>query len=331
MWCFATIFFHHRKLKAVLHEKCPLRASPIFRDIPSDIMLLPGIAHTWNSMEDTPVFTGIPPHIILMSGIEGLKCEIEYLKGTIINQLQDDMDRRGFYSTERNTKTIIDTMTSQTKQIMEEIVRKTEALTSKITETPGTNGSNFMEIEIEEEEEEEDNECSGECFDYEVLDLRRKIKREVSLEQTKKRKFTVRSHHGKLNVLPFTYQFHPITLSQIIVNWLLGSVSYNISPIWTLSSKKVKHINNGMRMCNLMKCFMSEVKRVTIKKFCLKSKMKDWDYICAINVWDYVQNDFNIKYMANNKGKYPNGKQFTIAFHIQISCRIQRMHSQIYI
>ena len=29
--------------------------------------------------------------------------------------------------------------------------------------------------------------------------------------------------------------------------------------------------------------------------------MKDWDYMSAINIWDNVQNDFSIKYMANNK------------------------------
>ena len=30
MCCFATIFSHHEKLKAMLHDECPLRASPIF-------------------------------------------------------------------------------------------------------------------------------------------------------------------------------------------------------------------------------------------------------------------------------------------------------------
>ena len=54
-----------------------------------------------------------------MSEIEGLKCEIKSLKGKIINQLQDDMDKRGFSSTDHNIKTIIDAMESQTKQIME--------------------------------------------------------------------------------------------------------------------------------------------------------------------------------------------------------------------
>ena len=53
---------------------------------------------------------------------------------------------------------------------------------------------------------------------------------------------------------------------------------------------------------------MYEVKRVAIDKVCCKSKMKDWYYISAINVWDNVQNDFNIKYIANNKPKKTHGK-----------------------
>ena len=73
MCCFATIFFHHKKLTAMIHKKCPLRASPTFRYIPSDIMALTRISHPQKIMEDTPEFTGISPHIILMSEIEVLK------------------------------------------------------------------------------------------------------------------------------------------------------------------------------------------------------------------------------------------------------------------
>ena len=56
-------------------------------------------------------------------------------------------------------------------------------------------------------------------------------------------------------------------------------------------------------MWNMMKFFMSEVKRVAIEKVCWKSKMKYCYYRGVINVWDNARNDFNIKYMANNKLK----------------------------
>ena len=96
-------------------------------------MSLAQISHTWNDTEDIPEFTGIPPHNLLMSEIELFKLEIESLKGEIINQLQDEMRKRCLSSMENNTKTIIDAMASQTKDIMEEKVRMMEVLTSKVT------------------------------------------------------------------------------------------------------------------------------------------------------------------------------------------------------
>ena len=160
---------------------------------------------------------------------------------------------------------------------------KNELLTSKVTEGSGTNGSNIMDIAIEEEEDDKCNECFDELFDDEVLDLRRK-KQEVSMEQTKKRKFMVVYHHGKLNVLPYNYYFPPMTCSPLIVNCLPGSLYNNVPLLWNFSSKKVTHINNGVRMWNIMKGFMYEVNRLAIDKVCCKSKIKDWGYMSSINV-----------------------------------------------
>ena len=53
----------------------------------------------------------------------------------------------------------------------------------------------------------------------------------------------------------------------------------------------------------MIKCFISEVKRVAIDKLCWEVKTIAWDYMSAINVWNNEQNDFNIKYMVNNKRK----------------------------
>ena len=92
-----------------------------------------------------------------------------------------------------------------------------------------------------------------------------------------------------------------ISCSQKMVNWLLYNVFDNVPPLSTLSSKEVNRINKGTRMWNMMKCFINEVKRVFIEKVCWKSKIKNWDYMSAIIVWDNGHNDFNIKYMANNK------------------------------
>ena len=55
--------------------------------------------------------------------------------------------------------------------------------------------------------------------------------------------------------------------SHIIVNCSLERLSDNVPPLWYFISKGVKHIKNGMRMWNMMKFFVSEVKRVAIDKF----------------------------------------------------------------
>ena len=79
----------------------------------------------------------------------------------------------------------------------------------------------------------------------------------------------------------------------------------------------------------MMKCFMSKFKIVAIDKVCWKAKMKDWDCMSAISVWDNVHNYFNNKYMANNKQKNkPHVKQFKIPCHLQLSFRIQRIYQQ---
>ena len=56
--------------------------------------------------------------------------------------------------------------------------------------------------------------------------------------------------------------------------------------------------------------------------------MKDWYYMIAINIWDNVRNDFNISntWLITNREKKPHEKYFTIACHIQIYFRIQRIH-----
>ena len=116
----------------------------------------------------------------------------------------------------------------------------------------------------------------------------------------KKIKFTVGYHHGKLNVLPYNYYFPPMTCSPLIVNCLPGSLYNNVPLLWNFSSKKVTHINNGVRMWNIMKGFMYEVNRLAIDKVCCKSKIKDWGYMSSINVWGNMQNGHKINW-------YPGG------------------------
>ena len=72
---------------------------------------------------------------------------------------------------------------------------------------------------------------------------------------------------------------------------------------------------------------MSEVKIVAIDKVFWKAKMKDWDYISAINV-GIMCRMISISNALLITNKKTNGEQFPIAFHLQISFRIQIMRSK---
>ena len=56
-----------------------------------------------------------------------------------------------------------------------------------------------MYKDIEEEKEQEGKEYSEDCIDEEVLNLRRKIKWEEIMEQTKKKQITVGYNYVKIN------------------------------------------------------------------------------------------------------------------------------------
>ena len=60
-------------------------------------------------------------------------------------------------------------------------------------------------------------------------------------------------HQGKISVLLSKYQLLMINYSQLILNWLLGSVSEIIPFLCTFSSKDVNNIKIGTRMWNMMK------------------------------------------------------------------------------
>ena len=87
-----------------------------------------------------------------------------------------------------------------------------------------------MDIAIKEGKQEADNECFDKCFDDEVLDLRRK-KRGSKFGANKEENIYGGISLWETKFLPSNYQFPLMTFSQLILNWLLGSVSENVPPI----------------------------------------------------------------------------------------------------
>ena len=96
-----------------------------------------------------------------------------------------------------------------------------------------------------------------------IIQLRRRKQREKSLMALKCRKHTMGSHHGSLTPLPQDWKFPSMTWTQLIHNWLLGNVAYNIPPLVYLDVNHVRHCNGtGNSMRNNMKVMIKHVRKV---------------------------------------------------------------------
>ncbi len=92
---FATLCFHNDYLRATLHKRNKLHASPFFTQIPSDILKLAVVRFPWDSNMYTPPFSGIPPHVTILANLRGLKEDVKELRHQVHKDFVEEMDERG--------------------------------------------------------------------------------------------------------------------------------------------------------------------------------------------------------------------------------------------
>ena len=74
------------------------------------------------------------------------------------------------------------------------------------------------------------------------------------ITNTKKQKFTISLHHGRLITLPVNFEFpQGMTLFQLVRNWLIGDIDENIPPFQHLYSYFIKHDKNTIMQYNRIK------------------------------------------------------------------------------
>lgn len=308
-YCFASICYHYDFLKENLHEKCILRSSSIFRDIPIQISSLARVSYSWNKTPDTPKFTGIPPHVIHMVQIEELKKKIESMEENIMAGIRHEMDTRGFASNSHNTKCITDSIAALSSSLIKELIEKTnicdKSVKNAITAESIRDYNDFMmENEDDTENENETTIDLNEDFLEEERQIKRKRVRERAEESVNKRIFTVGFHHGAMNPLPPNYIFPSMTLSQLITNWCLGDKGANIPPLrrFVDSPHLLKHIKWGVKNFNMMKYLMLIVAKAGQNANCWKDH---WDYNSVNYLLTTIVPPLKEKYLAksNRKGE----------------------------
>jgi hypothetical protein len=110
--CFSTICYHYKHLQDNLGKNCVLRQSPNFKDVPESIYSVARIAYPWNKTTDIPTFTGIPPHMTQLSELKSVQEKLDALKGSLMDEMKSEMEKRGFVSTKCNTMKIMDEIES---------------------------------------------------------------------------------------------------------------------------------------------------------------------------------------------------------------------------
>lgn len=309
--CFASICHHKEYLLDNLHERCPLRASPMFRDIPDSIVSLAKVSYPWDKTADTPSFTGIPPHVLMLCELEEVKKELRLVREGIIDGLKDAMDERGFASHDHNTKKIIDAMNAQTQKIFE-----TLAARDKNIDNIARSGQDEEAVVIEAEDAESDNEYEAEIqkdvgvTHEEVLAMRKR--RQKAREFQKKRKYTVGFHHGKFNILPANYVFPTYTCYEMVISWLVGDGT--IPPLWTLSPADVSHLKYGRSTLSNMQSFMRIIEQYGRRRGKWLNNMKMWNYKSANTMWESIREDLKKDVLSKSNRK--NEMSYKRAYNI---------------
>ncbi|EJK63971.1 hypothetical protein THAOC_15345, partial [Thalassiosira oceanica] len=94
----ASICYHYDDLQRDIDQHSPLRSAALFRDIPDNIRVLATVRYPWNKTSDTPKITGVPPHVTHLAELHALKEEVTNLREGIMNEIREEMDKRGFNS-----------------------------------------------------------------------------------------------------------------------------------------------------------------------------------------------------------------------------------------
>ncbi|KAL7494346.1 hypothetical protein ACHAWT_003470 [Skeletonema menzelii] len=264
--CFASICYHHSTLLADLDVECPLRHAPVFRDIPEEFKNRAKVAFPWNKTRDTPKFNGIPPHVLHIAKMEELEKKIESMEDNLMKRITDEMESRGFSSTEYKTSSIKDVFTSviedltkelrhELKEVKESVRNHRRDFTGDLAEVEPISLNtctiiNEDDVDVASDDDNDGaalNESTDELTDKQKQEARKRKKSIRSADAMKKRKFSVGFHHNKLNALPPDFVFPSMVVPQFISCYLVGDVEKNIPPLGTLSSAEAGHCKTTAR------------------------------------------------------------------------------------
>ena len=244
-----------------IYAECSLRASEIFKDIPSQFTKIVKVSYPLeNDGTNTciPNCSGIPPHVMILAEVELSRNEVKVIRDQIKDDMNSVIDERGVGGNEFLPNSILKAIEASVQK-MQDIASKAVVANSNGggsdiykpngyyngDSAPNVSGVAFIEYE-DNDGGFKFNDITNRQLDRgeEVRALERKNISEAKLK-LKKRKLTVGFHHGSLQVVPVYWKFPNMTIKHLIDNWFIGNEREKIPPFAVLKFNKVAHIKTA--------------------------------------------------------------------------------------
>ena len=108
-YCFASLCFHCEFLKSVLEPSSRIRTSPLFINVPADIIAKAKAINYKDAIghKCAPRLTGIPPHIVILNNLSGLTDRLDECSEEVVTKIKEDLDQKMMGGRDKNQALMI--------------------------------------------------------------------------------------------------------------------------------------------------------------------------------------------------------------------------------
>jgi hypothetical protein len=310
----ASICYHYPYLLIHLSQECPLRASPLFRDIPVNLKNHVRLGYPWAKSDYTPTFTGLPPHTLLFADNEEVKAGITNLRHDLREDMRQIMLERDPAANlvSNEMLRVLNNMSEKLSQL--EITSNSSLrLRSGDEQGPTSEFCDFMDEEVFVNDESMMEGISTESFAGQSLRLHARKQKERTV--VKARKLKVGYFNNKLQILPPGWVIPKMTCFQLVVNWLITDIDNNIPALRVLKTHDINHLGKkSLSQLREMRAFMKVIERLARANSVWPEKMTN---VAVNDMWRVVGPIFFQLYAKDKQMR--NGEMRWKTFYNQMS------------
>ena len=150
-YCFASICYHHQFLTNTLQSTSQIRTSPIFLNIPQEILKMAKVfsykqVHDANGEGNAPRLTGVPPHVVHFHKLQDMNGHVTQCSSEVVREVKKELEDR-FVGGDRFQANVILT---QVQKIQAEMQTMIENMRNGQGTSSGINNEDVPSVEVGE-------------------------------------------------------------------------------------------------------------------------------------------------------------------------------------